>query len=371
MSLYRKVQSVNENEITLEGLGTVNLPEFEEAYEGAWMNDAMIQLSKDIFTVREASDIADIIGEYQVIEEGAQPEVVLEGIIKTGCDKLVKAFSDFWKAIKAFCANLKKQIEAFFKRGAEFTKAYGKELREKAGKVKGYSYNSFRYDETKGNAVVTSARNVIDARIDAILGASVTDSNTESIKALIAKTTGEANADKNFESTFISQEIKLGDAENTSELKKQIAKVYRGGLDKSETFEDFSNVSMDEMIKFVEGSKKAIEGIKNEEQKFDKELSAIIKKIKEVQKADKTEGADYKYITAVSSNLKTLLNIGKGILDVKASMYKEMAADHERTLRGFFKYKAFAKKEEPEKAAEPKEEPASESALFEQALSWL
>ena len=68
--------------------------------ESSWLDYACESLHMDIFNANKAYLVADVMGEVQVIKEGADPEVLLENILTSGFEKLKEAFKKFLAKIK-------------------------------------------------------------------------------------------------------------------------------------------------------------------------------------------------------------------------------------------------------------------------------
>lgn len=334
MSLYNKLVSVTE--------GTEMIPEVTIVNESEYLGNSIVELTQDLFRVMEASDIADIIGEHQVVSEGASAEVVLENIIMGGFEKLKAAFVKFWNKIKAFFAEIKKQIKLLFMKCEKFVKEFEAEL--KAKKAKGYKYMSHKYSFDSGVSQTTGIFDGVMGRIEKLLGVDAgkaADMNdSDKLKELIASASGDGyKTDEKYEETVIKR-LKSG-CESIGELKTELAKAFRGGNEASdkEELEDFEGSSVTDMIKFIKESGKKISELEKKETKFNSTMSNIIKKIDNLATKKETSDSSYKFANMLSSYLTTLLNIGKAPIDVEVTAIKEISSAYESILKGYIRFK--------------------------------
>ena len=126
----------------------LNLGEFdyssEASMESYWLDAACESLVSDIYSIDRAYLTADVIGEVKTVTEGADPQVLLEGMIATGIEKIKNAFRKFLAKIKEWAAKVKRFFKIIFLKGKDFVKEFGKEIRTKS--VKGFKYKGYIYD---------------------------------------------------------------------------------------------------------------------------------------------------------------------------------------------------------------------------------
>ena len=129
-------------------------------------------LHRDIYKVMEAYYISDIIGEVQVIKEGANPEILLENIITSGFEKLKEIFKKFLAKIKEWFKKIKEWFKTFWLSGKEFTKEFGQRLRKKASSEEGkdYKYSGYKFTISKGKSLSDNLFNECEKAVNLLCG---------------------------------------------------------------------------------------------------------------------------------------------------------------------------------------------------------
>ena len=352
MSLARTLlNGSNEELISLE---SVDYTFGKATLDTGFLDTAMESLFEDIFKVDQAYHVADIIGEVKVLQEGADPQVLLEGIIKDGIDKIVAAFKKFWAKLKDWFAQVKKFFKSFFLTGKKFVKEFEKEIQEK--EAKGFKYRAFKYDFAKGDSAFDKIRNIVDKEVQANINACASGNklaaayakndnqgyDTEKIKGdvkaakgeLYGKMADELGSTADYEEKIIKS---LGlNADNTSELKEKLGELYRGGETEKSEFENFESNSKKEMLNVV-GNEKFVSDVEKDEKKYEKGLNDVIKALESIK--SKENEAAYKMAQHYSKLITKLLNIAKSASDEKVSVYKEAAGSFRGILGAFVRYK--------------------------------
>ena len=65
---------------------------YDDCFESFFVDKYTESMVTDIIDMQEASLVADVIGEVQVIKEGADPQILMEGILGNIKDAIVKFF---------------------------------------------------------------------------------------------------------------------------------------------------------------------------------------------------------------------------------------------------------------------------------------
>ena len=344
----------------------LNLGEFdyssEASMESYWLDAACESLVSDIYSVDRAYLTADVIGEVKTVTEGADPQVLLEGMIATGIEKIKNAFRKFLAKIKEWAAKVKRFFKIIFLKGKDFVKEFGKEIRTKS--VKGFKYKGYIYDIEGGNTAVDNIKDTVDGEINRLLSATdddatranYTDGDAAQQLTKLNSITDDQNAsdwqDKLCKDAASS--ASLGSASDLSELMENLTEKYHGGDSDKQEVEDFEGKDNDpsDMLSFIESSDKSIKQVENDEKKFEKEINGIIKHLDKLAATSKKDRADikdedgnaigdaaYKAASKVSGYLSTALTVQKSAVDKKVAIYKEAAGAYTTILKSFLRYK--------------------------------
>lgn len=340
----------------------------------SWMDTALEALVGDIYTVDKAYHTADIIAEVKVIREGADPAVLLEGMVRSGIEKIKNAFKNFWAKLKAWFAAVKRQFKLIFTKGKDFIKEFKVELNKKA--VKGFTYVGREYDLDAGDDMGEKVFDEIAGAIVGILnladGSKLAESSKEDFVAMLAKEAGISDKEANKTAGDIQDDfikgLKVG-ASDIGELSEKIKEKYHKGNDDdyTTTVDDFANMGKDDMMDFVDGFDKAMKEMEKFEKKFDTTMTKVIKTFDSIEKKDFESNGDeaYKRAQYVSRYLTALLAVGKVPCNVQQAIYKECNSQCERVLKQFLRWKP------AKEAAEVEEEGEKDAGLLEQAMAML
>lgn len=370
MSLARTLlNGVSESAVDISGFecGEVSM-------ESSTLDSACEALVSDIYTVDIAYHTADIIGEVQVLKEGADGEALLEGMISSGIEKLKNAFKKFWAKIQAWFAAVKKYFKSLYLKGKDFVKEFKKEILEK--KATGFKYHAFKYTFSKGDTETTRIFNDINSKIDKVASNLTKDANgnrdLNSIETSLSNenvpdaTVKDMKIGSDYQEVVI-KELRVSGATTTSELSEELAKIYRDGEEDASDFEEFESNSKNDMLDLVENSDKKIKDFEKLEKNFEKDVNKIIKALDAIKKNDTNESV-YKLAQARSSQATALLTIGKIPCDVQIAAYKEAASSFRTILGSFVRFKpakegAEMDDEEVEEGCGGKKKCATESLL--------
>lgn len=342
MSLARTL--LNATTESVEAIDTTGFEYGDVATESFYVDAACEALVTDIFTIDKAYHVADIMGEVQVIKEGADGQAILEGMISNGIEKLKNVFRKFWAKLQAWFASVKKYFKSLFLKGKDFVKEFSKEITDK--KATGFKYHAFKYTLSKGDSAGDKIMNEVNRRLD-ICAAGIKKSNdardAEDIKKAVADIVGSSNVNVDgMKSSSDYQEatikaIGLGGATTTSELTDELKKAYRDGEEAAQDFEEFESNSKSEMMDLVESADKTIKQIEKDEKAFEKDVNGIIKALDSVKKSD-NENA-YKVAQKLSSYASALLTLGKIPSTEKVNAYREAANAFRSILGSFVRFK--------------------------------
>lgn len=358
MSLARALLSgVSESSLDLSGYDY----EATASMESYYLDAACESLLQDIYNVDKAFMVADVVGEVQVLREGADPSALLEGMIGDAFTKIKEGFKKFLAKIKAWFAKVKKFFQVLFMNGKELAKKYGDEINKKS--TKGFKYKGFNYTIKTGNDLVEAVSSGVADEINKLLGDMTPeavlslDSNAQDARLKgISKT--ETAADGKAISVSIKSNVKglTGDTSSTDyqdKLVKEIAKVsdysdlsetigekYRNGDTEKILIEDFEANDPSEMIDFLKSFDKAIKDANNEEKAFEKDVNNVVKALDKISsKTDKNEQTgvttSYKLASKISKFISAALAVRKTACDKKVAIYKEINSSWTSVLKSF------------------------------------
>lgn len=326
----------------------------EASMESFWLDSACESLVNDIYSVDRAYRTADIIGEVKVLTEGADPSVLLEGIISSGIEKIKEAFKKFLAKIKEWAAKVKRFFKIIFLKGKDFVKEFGKEIRTKS--VKGFKYKGYNYAIEDTDGEVDTMIGTIGKEINTLLSLADGASRDTKVDAITTDDIkGMLNVGDKSSSDWQDELCKKckSSCSDLTELGEYLTEQYRGGDNDKEEIEDFEGRNdPSDMLSFIEGYDKEIKKVEKDERDFEKEINAIIKnldKMASTSKKDRTEIKDttgtvvtdkaYKAASTVSSYLSAALTIQKTIVDKKVSMHKEACGAFTTILKSFLRFK--------------------------------
>ena len=357
--------------------------------EKSWFDAACESLMRDIYDVDKAYMMADVMGEVQVLKEGADPQILLEGIAGGAFEKLKNMFKKFWAKIKEFFEKVKKMFKAMFLTGKKFTDEFGKELKEKARNKKnyeGFKYTGYNYTLDKGKTAGDTAFSTVEDEINNYISRasnytkkdwddgkrkveyadiksykdSLDDDDIRRVAGTGTKIT-RTGRDNQFlkppvendnldlpksasdmeEQFFKDHKTGLLGASDNSELQEKLEEAYRNGNSDSEEIFEFEAISVDGMIKHIETFEKAINDANKQEKQFETAINKIIKKLDNMKNEGKDGNEDlaYKNASKLSSYFSSLLTIGKVPSTVFVAAYKASAEEYERVLKAFLRWK--------------------------------
>lgn len=348
----------------------------EESTADFWTDSALESLLTDIYNVDKAYHTADIIAEVKVIREGADASVLLEGIVGGGIAKIKAAFKAFWTKLKAWFAAVKRQLRLIFAKGKDFVKEFRKEIDRKS--VKGFTYNGRKFAISDGDAKGDAIFSAVEAEVNKLTNwtadtkMTAADVNKDTFVEFLKGKGVDLGGNKDditsteYQDQFIKTKLKsIVNASDISELTEGLTEIYHAGndADETESFDDFEGRSKDAMMDHIDGLDKALKAIEKDEKEFDKMMNKIIKAYDSIEKKD-VGGNDtaYKQAQYASRAITALLAVGKVPSTVKQAMYKQAAAQDERVLKSFLRWKP---------AKESVEVPEETNGLLEQAMSML
>ncbi len=330
----------------------------EVSIESYTLDAACEALVNDIYSVDKAYHIADIIGEVKVIKEGADPEVLLEGMIMSAIEKLKNMFKKFWAKIKAWFDAVRKYVKSFTLDCKNFVKEFRKELEQK--KVTGFKYTAYKYTFNVDNQVKSWCA-TLDTKVTECAaglakdadgkrnlsnlvselgkgGNSAYDANTDAgknkMKDANALTTGSEYAEE------VLKALDVSGATTESELRTELDKLYRDGEEQEQEFEEFESCSVSDMLDFIESFEKKVSDYENDEKKIETDINNVIKALDKIKSTD-TGSNDLivKYANKYSQRATKLLTIRKIFVDAKVSAYREAGKSYRSILGSFLRRK--------------------------------
>lgn len=333
-----------------------------------YLDSACESLIKDIYDADKAFMVADVIGECKVLTEGANPAVLLEGMINDTLTKLKEGFKKFLAKIKEWFAKVKKFFQVLFMNGRELAKKYGDEIRKKS--TKGFKYKGYEYKIAEGDALVDSISDAVTREIDLLTGGieqlkdMTEDDRQDALKKISSSKEFSNNGNTIYTTSMDIQSTVNGVSASTSttdyqdklvssickgasdisEMSESIQDKYRNGdTDKSE-IEDFEANEPSEMLDFLKDFDKAIKDMTKKEKQFEKDVNVVIKSLDKISsmkdKVDGTPGVatvttTYKLASKISTFVSSALNVRKTACDKKVSIYKEINSSWTSVLKSF------------------------------------
>ena len=363
MSLVGQLMSgVTESSVDLSGFDFT-----ESASMESWYLDAACEaLVSDIFNVDKAYHVADVVGEVQVIKEGADPAVLLEGMVRDAIDKLKEAFKKFLAKIKAWAAQVKKFFKVLFMKGKDLAKQYGSEIRKKS--TKGFKYKGYKYTISKGDALVDNISEGVKSEINTLCGDidSLKDMDEDarqmalkvrSMQGTVTDASGNTKdiGNTNVKSKYVSgikPDMSTSDyqdklisklcagASDVSEMNENIKEMYRDGDSDKMQIDDFESNDPSEMLDFLEKFDKAVKDIEKEEKAFEKDVSTVIKSLDKIssmtgKNESGTTSVTYKLASKISGFISSALSVRKSACDTKVQIYKEINSSWTSVLKSF------------------------------------
>ena len=343
----------------------LNLGEFdyssEASMESYWLDAACESLVNDIYNVDKAFLTADVIGEVKTITEGADPAVLLEGMISSGIEKIKEAFRKFLAKIKEWAAKVKRFFKIIFLKGKDFVKEFGKELRAKS--VKGFKYKGYDYNIENTDKVVKDIVDKIDSEINKLLDSAGTASRSDftdgisgdQLNTILTSNTGSDSKNSSDWQDELCGRLK-GGCSDLTELLEELTEQYRGGDTEKQEIEEFEgHYDVSDMLSYIEGYDKEIKTIEKDEKDFEKEINKVIKQLDKIAATSKkdrenikygsgsaatqVDDAAYKIASKVSSFISSALSVQKSIVDKQVSIHKEACGAFTTILKSFLRFK--------------------------------
>lgn len=315
---------------SLAGIQSINAEATLEAY----------QLNASLY-------ISDVIMEEAVIEGAAEPEVLLEGVVKDSLTKLKEMFQRFWAKVRAWFEKAKKALQMIFSSGEAFIKKFEEDLNMK--NVKGFTYEGFKYTLEAGSKTVQSKVETVEKFLDETVGFKIDEAQTtmHGQKSSIEDTehSGEYNTTEEKEKL-----VKQLGAEELSEVLDEVKKAFRNGKEEKEEFEDFSGNSKQALIAIVKNMKKHISEVEKQQRQTDNDFKKVLNAIQNAQSAinrQKAEGEDVaqkkaKMLTFANHKFQLAhyaLTIINSLYGVEVDAYKEAAREAESVLKAYLRFK--------------------------------
>jgi hypothetical protein len=345
---------------------------------------AVAELYSDIIAAEEAYMVSDVIGAARYVYEsrnGNEVDAVAltEGILQNGIKRLQDAFAKFIAKIKDFYNKVIDWFKAMFMNSEKFAKTFGKQLKDKAGKVKGYTYSGFKYDLKAGDTKVTTVTEAADKAIEGYIGSY--DYANEAPQVFYEKLKTANKLQKDFDkdkaesaSDIIELEIRTlpgVKATTISEVGEDIRDTYRSGDTKKGPIENFEGNSVDTMVSFIETGKKTIDKLQKDLKSYEGKVSKILSKLKAIKpkagdngEVSKEEQNCVSHATTISGYINAYFSLYQAAANTRINIYKEVLRSWHGALKGFYNYRG--KKEGASADFIPDEDESMESmVLFE------
>lgn len=332
---------------------TVNVPT-GDVYMAPTMESsdaAILEFADSLYKITAGLYIADSIMETRSVTESSYDATpVLEATAKEIFQKIKAALINFWNKVKAWFKAVIDQIKALFMSGEKFVKTYATQIKEKASKNKSYKYKGYGYSIAKLDGAVNSIRDKANKSSEKI--SSLPDFVSKLPKDSDEKVTASTLSTlwrNHFDTILCSDDSEtiykdITGEKNLSDMAEELAKIGRKGDVTKADIIGFSENSVDEMIKFIEGYKNAISSINKDadttDSTFNKLINAYDKTAKVVASKDSATAPGLTaLVNATTTNVKTLLAIAQRASSVKTTIYKEAYRTYVGALKGVFRTK--------------------------------
>lgn len=316
---------------SLAGIQSINAETALEAY----------QLNASLY-------ISDVIMEEAVIEGAAEPEVLLEGVVKDSLTKLKEMFQRFWAKVRAWFEKAKKTLQMIFTSGEAFIKKFEEDINMK--NVRGFTYEGFKYTLENGRKAVKEKVDAVEAFLNETVGFNLEE---EAQRTTYGQKTSIEGREHSAEYNTTEEKEKLVKqlgAEELSEVLAEVSKAFRNGKEEKEEFEDFSGNSKQELIAIVKNMKKHISEVEKQQRQTDNDFKKVLSAIQNAQSIinhQKAEGEDAaqkkaKMLTFANHKFQLAhyaLTVINSLYGVEIDAYKEAAREAEATLKAYLRFK--------------------------------
>jgi len=329
--------------------------------ESSYMTSACADLFSDIMEAEKAYMAADVIGAAQAIRaqrvgESFDMVAVSEGIIGNGIAKIKAAFQKFLAKVQAFYKKVIDWFKAMFSNAGDFVKKFGKTVKDKASKVKGYSYKGYVYKKSEGDSAVQSVKDALTKKMDALIGDGFSIANDaksqaefdEMMKSKLSDTfDGEKAKSANEYLEDVLRKLSAVDVSDTTQLKEELTLKYRNGDTDKREIVDFSGNNVGDMVDFLEKSKDTIDKLQKDLNSFETKVNDVVKKLNNFKEETASDADDAARTAArdkgshasnISGKISALLNAVKDACNVRIEIYKEMSSSWLGALKGFYNY---------------------------------
>lgn len=328
--------------------------------ESSFSDAAVATLFSDIMEAEQSYMVADVVGAATIIHENSNgsdvdPVDVQESVIKSGITKIKVAFQKFIAKIKEYYNRVINWFKAMFSNAGDFVKNYGDMIKKKAGKVKGFHYTGYKYDQKAGESKADSIRKSVDNKMQDIvkgydyIGVAHTSKEfNEHMRKNVLKSSfdddNKTSANEEVDN-FLTKEFHVSDI---SELKTSVIEAYRNGDDSKSDIKDFEANSVSDMLDFIKSSGSLINKLQKQLHNYEEKTKSVISKLNKFETVKEDgDGADNIVANAsyVSSLMSAFLNVYKAPCEVEISVLKAMSHEYLGALKKFYNFKGNAVKE--------------------------
>lgn len=316
---------------SLAGIQSINAETALEAY----------QLNASLY-------ISDVIMEEAVIEGAAEPEVLLEGVVKDSLTKLKEMFERFWAKVRAWFEKAKKALQMIFSSGEAFIKKFEEDLNRK--NVEGFTYEGYQYTLQNGSKTVEEKVGEAKKFLNETVGFNFKEAQQTMYGQRDILGKRERNGEYNTSEEKQNLIKRLG-AEELSEVLAEVKKAFRNGKEEKEEFKDFSGNSKQELIAIIKEMKKHISEVEKQKRQNDNDFKKVLTAIQNAQseiKSQTTSGDEdalqrkAKLLTFANHKFQLAhyaLTVINSLYGVEVDAYKEAAREAESALKAYLRFK--------------------------------
>ena len=319
--------------------------------EASYMESAVATLFTDIMEAEQGYMVSEVVAAATIVREGSlgnevDGPAIFEGVVGNGIAKIKAAFQKFIAKVKEFYHKVINWFKAMFSNAENFVKNFGKAIKDKARKAKGFQYTGFKYTMSTGDAKVKKLKDDINKEMVARIGDfdfMAKGTSVNDFKAAVAsKVSSSFKEDDNPTATEVVEEFigTLG-YDDIEDMKTGLTEDYRDGSNAKVTIVDFDGNSVDTMLNFLKDSKKTISGLETDLANYETKVKNIVSKLDKYD-GGKGDGADNIVANAswISSIMTGLLNLYKVPCNIEIAIKKAMAKEWLSALKKFYNYKA-------------------------------
>lgn len=331
--------------------------------ESEFLDSAFATLFTDIMEAEKSYMVADIVASATIIREQSMGNsvdivAVTEGVNGGVIAKIKGAFQKLWAKIKAFYEKVKNWFKAMFYDAGKFVKEFGPTLKKKAGQVKGFEYEGFKYTYDTGSKAVEDVIKNVQAELGKTYNALDIVANgkgasIDEIKAALGNNLNHTKeeVDKMPSTSDVIDEYmtKTLKYDDISDMKSNLTEKFHDGDTVAGKIRDFEANSVDSMVDWITKYDKLNSDLNRELKGYETNINKVISKLDKIKdtKEEKDDagnvttaaGNEAQNASRISSITSSLLNVMKAACETRIDVAKEMTSKYHGILKRFLSFK--------------------------------